>query len=162
MTEPEVTAADLWATGMSPDRHPVAVRPGPPRRAWARSPPTGLRTRPRTGRRVLVGGVVTHRQRPATAAGTVFVNLEDETGMLNVICSPPGVGPPPPGGPHLAGPAGRGRLERAEGVTNLVADRIEPLSLSVGAGQVPRLPLSAYLTSRLVISTVPITANATL
>src|SRR5205814_2365703 len=39
------------------------------------------------GTRVLVGGVVTHRQRPATAQGTTFLNLEDETGLLNVICS---------------------------------------------------------------------------
>ena len=39
------------------------------------------------GRRVLVGGVVTHWQRPATAGGTTFLNLEDETGMVNVICS---------------------------------------------------------------------------
>ncbi|WP_141974936.1 OB-fold nucleic acid binding domain-containing protein [Saccharothrix saharensis] len=37
---------------------------------------------------VLVGGVVTHRQRPPTAGGVTFLNLEDETGMANVICSP--------------------------------------------------------------------------
>ena len=36
---------------------------------------------------MLVGGLVTHRQRPATAGGVTFVNLEDETGMLNVTCS---------------------------------------------------------------------------
>jgi DNA polymerase III alpha subunit len=36
---------------------------------------------------VLVGGLVTHRQRPATAGGVTFINLEDETGMLNVIVS---------------------------------------------------------------------------
>ena len=39
------------------------------------------------GTRVLVAGVVTHRQRPATASGVIFINLEDETGMINVICS---------------------------------------------------------------------------
>ena len=32
------------------------------------------------GTRVTVGGIVTHRQRPATAQGTIFMNLEDETG----------------------------------------------------------------------------------
>src|SRR5262249_35682649 len=37
---------------------------------------------------VFVGGIVTHRQRPATAGGITFLNLEDETGMLNVTCSP--------------------------------------------------------------------------
>jgi len=79
--------------------------------------------------RVLVGGVVTHRQRPATASGTVFLNLEDETGLVNVICS--------------AGlwsryrriartsPAllVRGSLERVDGVINVVADKLEPLPL---------------------------------
>ena len=39
------------------------------------------------GSRVLVAGVVTHRQRPATANGVTFINLEDETGLVNVICS---------------------------------------------------------------------------
>jgi error-prone DNA polymerase len=36
---------------------------------------------------VLVGGVVTHRQRPATASGITFLNLEDETGLINVVVS---------------------------------------------------------------------------
>ena len=40
-----------------------------------------------SGRRVHVGGLVTHRQRPGTAMGVTFLNLEDETGMLNVVCS---------------------------------------------------------------------------
>jgi error-prone DNA polymerase len=39
------------------------------------------------GRRVEIGGVVTHRQRPATASGITFLNVEDETGLVNVICS---------------------------------------------------------------------------
>ena len=39
------------------------------------------------GTRVLVAGAVTHRQRPATAQGVTFMNLEDETGMVNVMCS---------------------------------------------------------------------------
>ena len=38
-----------------------------------------------SGSRVLVGGAVTHRQRPATAGGVTFLNIEDETGMVNVI-----------------------------------------------------------------------------
>ena len=80
--------------------------------------------------RVLVGGVVTHRQRPATASGTVFVNLEDETGLINVICSA-GLWER-----HRrvarAAPAllVRGRLERVEGVVNVVADRLEALPVA--------------------------------
>ncbi|MES1170272.1 MAG: OB-fold nucleic acid binding domain-containing protein, partial [Leifsonia sp.] len=83
------------------------------------------------GTRVLVAGVVTHRQRPATASGIIFINLEDETGMLNVVCSP---------GlwvrfRRVARTANalvvRGRLEVADGVTNLVAEHLAPLRLPV-------------------------------
>jgi error-prone DNA polymerase len=31
---------------------------------------------------------VTHRQRPATAQGVTFIKLEDETGMVNILCAP--------------------------------------------------------------------------
>jgi error-prone DNA polymerase len=82
------------------------------------------------GSRVLVAGVVTHRQRPATAQGTTFLNLEDETGLVNVICSK-GVW-----ARHRrvarSSPALliRGRLERAEGVITVVAERMEALPLA--------------------------------
>ena len=81
------------------------------------------------GSRVLVGGVVTHRQRPATAAGTTFLNLEDETGLVNVVVSK---------GCWVhhrrlvqTAPALliRGRLETAEGVTNVIAETMSLLPL---------------------------------
>ncbi|MGI9032405.1 MAG: error-prone DNA polymerase [Acidimicrobiales bacterium] len=131
MSEAEVAAADLWATGVSPDRHPVQFA-RTRLDALGAVAIAGLDHVP-DGRRVLVGGIVTHRQRPATARGTVFVNLEDETGMLNVIFAP-GVW-----GRHRrvarSAPAllVRGRLERAEGATNLVAEGIDALSLSMAA-----------------------------
>ena len=79
--------ADVWATGLSPETPPGPVRPGPARPRWARCrSPGSAGWRP--GSRIRVGGIVTHRQRPATAGGVTFLNLEDETGMLNVICSP--------------------------------------------------------------------------
>jgi error-prone DNA polymerase len=84
-----------------------------------------------SGRRVAVAGVVTHRQRPSTAQGTVFVNLEDETGMLNVICSPPVWARHRRTARSSPALVVRGRLERAEGVTNLVAERIDALPLPV-------------------------------
>jgi error-prone DNA polymerase len=40
------------------------------------------------GAKVTVAGVVTHRQRPGTAKGVVFLNLEDETGLINVLVRP--------------------------------------------------------------------------
>ena len=77
-----------------------------------------------------MAGVVTHRQRPATAQGTTFLNLEDETGLLNVVCSQ-GVW-----ARHrrVARASNalliRGRVEKVEGVINFIAERIEPLTLS--------------------------------
>lgn len=128
-------AADLWATGISVDDHPVAhVR--------AELAQRGVLTgdalkRAESGRRVEIGGVVTHRQRPATASGITFLNIEDETGMINVIASV-GVWQRYRRVAREA-PAMivRGILERSpEGVVNIVADRFE------------RLPIGAKHTSR--------------
>jgi error-prone DNA polymerase len=128
MSEPELAAADLWATGISADRHPVQFA-RPHLDQIGAVTVAGLAGVPH-GRRVAIGGIVTHRQRPATAQGTIFLNLEDETGMANVICSA-GVW-----ARHRrlarSSPAllVRGRLERAEGAINLVAERIEALALA--------------------------------
>ena len=123
--------ADLWATGLSPASHPVAhLRDGLRERGILSV--ADLSTA-ESGRRVQIAGVVTHRQRPATASGITFVNLEDETGMANVIC---GVGF---WGRHRRvmreAPAlvMRGMLERSpQGVINLLADGVEPLAMVPG------------------------------
>ena len=78
--ELEEVAADLWATGHLSRRPSDPPRPRRARRA--RGALLGAAARPRrAGRRIEVGGVVTHRQRPATASGITFLNLEDETGL---------------------------------------------------------------------------------
>jgi error-prone DNA polymerase len=125
----EQVVYDLWATGISPDDHPLQHVRDELRMRGALSVADLATTE--NGRRIEVGGVVTHRQRPATASGITFMNIEDETGILNVIC---GVGVwkryrrIAREAPALIV---RGMLERsAEGVTNLVADRFEPLPLS--------------------------------
>jgi error-prone DNA polymerase len=78
--------------------------------------------------KVLVAGTVTHRQRPMTARGVTFINLEDETGLINVVCSQ---------GcwvryRRIARSAGallvRGRLEIGDGgVVNIAAEHLAPL-----------------------------------
>ena len=84
-----------------------------------------------SGRRVLVGGIVTHRQRPGTAGGITFINLEDETGMLNVTCSP-GLWLRFRKVARLSNALlVRGRLESADGVINLNADRLDPLTVPI-------------------------------
>ncbi|MBF4563328.1 error-prone DNA polymerase [Microbacterium sp. VKM Ac-2870] len=126
----DVLAADLWATGISTDDHPLTHYRAP---LDARGVLTSreLRTH-EVGRRVEVAGLVTHRQRPATASGITFINLEDEHGLVNVICSK-GVWDRYRrvlrDAPALIA---RGMLERSvEGVTNLVADAFEDLRVSV-------------------------------
>jgi error-prone DNA polymerase len=119
--------ADLWATGVSPEGHPTRfVRHLLDDLGVATS--AGL-TGYDHGSRVTVAGVVTHRQRPATAAGITFLNLEDETGLLNIVVSKGCWA-------HhrrvvRTAPAllVRGRLERVDGVTNVLAERIEALPI---------------------------------
>ncbi|MCS5720390.1 error-prone DNA polymerase [Herbiconiux sp. CPCC 203407] len=125
----EQVVYDLWATGISPEGHPLQHVRAQLRQRGALSVADLATAEP--GRRIEVGGVVTHRQRPATASGITFMNIEDETGLLNVIC---GVGVwtryrrVARESPALIV---RGLLERTkEGITNLVADRFEPLTLS--------------------------------
>ncbi len=104
MTEPEQLIADMWATGMTTDVYPTALIRAPPRRARHRHRAPGCATLDdRT--RVTVGGVVTHRQRPATARGVTFLNLEDETGMVNVIVDEVGLAAAPAGRPRVRRPA---------------------------------------------------------
>jgi error-prone DNA polymerase len=78
-------------------------------------------------RRMKVAGMVTHRQRPGTAGGVTFLNLEDETGMLNVICTEVLWKRYRRIARNTAGMIIRGTVEHSDGVTNLVADRLERL-----------------------------------
>ena len=128
MTEQEVAVADLWATGVAPDGHPTKFVRATLDRLGALSA-VGLHAGTH-GSRVVVGGVVTHRQRPATAQGVTFINLEDETGLINVVCSKgcwARYRRVARGAPALLV---RGRLEKVDGVVNVVAERIEPLPVA--------------------------------
>jgi error-prone DNA polymerase len=128
MSPVELGAADLWATGLSADSHPVQFA-RERLDALGAVPADGLAA-VAPGTRVLVGGVVTHRQRPATAGGTTFLNLEDETGLINVICSKGVWARYRRVGRAAAALLVRGRLEAAEGVVNVIADQLRPLPLA--------------------------------
>ncbi len=131
MTELELAAADVWATGISPDSYPTQFL-REDLEAIGVVPADQLLSVP-DGTRVLVAGAVTHRQRPATAQGVTFVNLEDETGMVNVLCSP-GVW-----ARHrrLAQTASalliRGQVQNASGAVTVVADRMGKLEMRVSS-----------------------------
>ncbi len=85
MTPAEETLADQWATSTY-GTHPVAhIRAALDKHQVLTA--TSVKTAT-DGTRAAVGGLVTHRQQPPTARGVVFLSLEDETGMVNVICPP--------------------------------------------------------------------------
>jgi error-prone DNA polymerase len=86
MTEPERLVADYAGTGLTIGRHPMALRREElAMRGVLRA--IDLR-RARQGRVVRVAGMVITRQRPGTAKGFVFLTLEDETGVANIIVRP--------------------------------------------------------------------------
>jgi error-prone DNA polymerase len=86
MTESERIVADYAGTGLTLGRHPMALRRDElATRGVMRA--IDLRAA-REGRRVRVAGMVITRQRPGTAKGFVFLTLEDETGIANIIVRP--------------------------------------------------------------------------
>ncbi len=98
---------------------------------WPRPPaclPAARLDDPPDGARIAVAGLVILRQRPGTAKGVIFITLEDETGVVNVI-----VWPKVHERFRRAVIAGRllrvtGRLQRAHSVTHVIAERIEDIS----------------------------------
>jgi len=127
MSEREQASADLWATGVAYDGHPTRfLRPDLDELGVVTA--MGLRE-VEPGSKVLVAGVVTHRQRPATAGGTTFINLEDETGLVNVVCSKGCWSRYRRVARSAPAMLIRGRLERAEGVINVVAEKLDPLPI---------------------------------
>jgi error-prone DNA polymerase len=125
MTPSEALVADYEGTGLSLGPHPMAFHRARLRRLGvARA--ADLRGM-RHGAPVRVAGAVVVRQRPGTAKGFVFLNLEDESGLVNVVV-------PPSlfrrcrltlvGEPFLWV---EGALEHREGVISVRAGRLHPL-----------------------------------
>ena len=98
---------------------------------WPRPPaclPHGMLDLPPNGARIAVAGLVLVRQRPGTAKGVIFITLEDETGISNII-----VWRKMYERFRRAVIAGRalkvtGRVQRESGVTHVVAEEIEDIS----------------------------------
>ena len=86
MSRREEVHADFEVTGLSPDAHPVSFL----RDALAAQGILAISdlTRLHDGITTRVGGLIIGRQHPQTAKGFVFLSLEDETGILNIIVSP--------------------------------------------------------------------------
>jgi error-prone DNA polymerase len=86
MTTEERLVADYSGTGLTVGRHPMAYRREDFRRQRILSA-QDLQIHP-DGAYVRAGGCVIARQRPGTAKGFIFLSMEDETGILNVIVEP--------------------------------------------------------------------------
>jgi error-prone DNA polymerase len=117
--------ADYASTGIAIAEHPMAlIRPGLDEGLVTSRDLGGLAN----GAFVRVPGMVVARQRPATANGVVFMLLEDEVGTVNIVV------PPPVYVRHrLAVRTSSfarvdGKLERRDGVMNVVARSIHPLA----------------------------------
>ncbi len=129
MAPVEEAVADLWATGISPDGHPTQF-------IRQQLDELGVLAAnqlhgPEPDSRVHVAGVVTHRQRPQTAQGVTFLNLEDETGLINVVVSKGCWQRFRTVARQAPALLVRGRLERSEGVVNVVAEHLDPLPMPV-------------------------------
>jgi error-prone DNA polymerase len=125
MTTAEELLADYAVSGLSPRYHPIGlVRPRLPPSV---APSTRL-GRLRSGAAARVAGMIVCRQRPPTAKGFVFLTLEDEYGLMNVIVRP--------------GVYARDRrtingeglvlvdaaVQHQQGVLNLMARQVQPLT----------------------------------
>ncbi|KRA51162.1 DNA polymerase [Pseudoxanthomonas sp. Root65] len=126
----EDVTSDYRATGLTLGAHPLSLLRERLRRQRVVDS-RQLRALPH-GRGALAAGIVTQRQRPATAKGTIFITLEDEHGMVNVVVWS-----------HVAlrdrkallGArllAVRGRWEQVDGVAHLIARRLEDFSHLLG------------------------------
>jgi DNA polymerase III alpha subunit len=133
MNPPERLMADYAGTSLTIGPHPLALRRAElALRGVLRASDL---PRARHGRRVRVAGAVITRQRPGTAKGFVFLTLEDETGIANIIVRPDLFTEQKRaivGEPYLLV---EGTLQIQEGVTSIKADRVIGLS---GGGPEPQ------------------------
>jgi error-prone DNA polymerase len=120
----EIIEADLWSTGISLT-HPVSLLRDQLTEDDVLPISDALSLRVNRAS-IKVAGIVTHRQRPETAHGVRFFNLEDETGIMNVILLPAVWEENYEIARKAVGVVITGTLEFNDGVTNLVARRLQP------------------------------------
>ena len=129
-TEGDDIVADYRSTGLTLGRHPLAllrtrlerlhVSTAADLKQWA------------SGRKVRIAGIVTHRQRPETASGVVFMSLEDETGISNLIVWPSIQATQRSAvfDAHLM--IVQGQLQSESGVINVIAEKVRDYSHWLG------------------------------
>jgi error-prone DNA polymerase len=133
MTPKERLFADFHGTGLTVGPHPLAqYRPELAQQGIV--PASNLRALP-DGKGVCVVGAVIVRQRPGTAKGFVFLSLEDETGIANIIITPQLFERDHTVVVHHSFLLIRGTLQNQDGVVSVKAGRIEPFKLATAEVQ---------------------------
>ncbi len=129
MNEGEALISDYQSMGLSPQRHPFELlRDELTERGVLAAQQVGAE---HCGEVICVAGIVTHRQRPHTARGIIFLSLEDETGIVNISCSPD------MWNAHKGIALGskaleiRGRVEYGDGAVSITAHRMKAIALPV-------------------------------
>lgn len=135
MTELETMSADYATLGLSTGKHPMTFY-----RTWAKERQISACldvTKGHDGKEITVAGGVICRQRPSTAKGFVFITLEDETGMANVVIRPFIFDKYRKVLLNHSFIAVTGKLQLHEGVANVIADYIEELPTLKGNPLIP-------------------------
>jgi error-prone DNA polymerase len=152
MTDWERMIADYDVLGLSARYHPLALlRPILSDGLARASELEGLRD----GSVVRLGGLVVCRQRPGTAKGMLFMLLEDETGLVNVIVHPPLYEKRRAvirGAPFQII---TGRLQLREDTVNIIASDIQPIERPSARGPVVTQPISELLAQAERLGTLP-------
>jgi error-prone DNA polymerase len=131
-TAAEEVSADFATTGLSARGHPMSVLRPALGAGRIRTTRELLRLPDRAP--VEVAGLVIVRQRPETAKGIVFLSLEDETGIANLVVTAEVYArcrTVVRGAPYLLA---RGRLERSGAVVNVRVESVAPLALAPPVG----------------------------
>jgi error-prone DNA polymerase len=153
-TPDEVVVEDYDATGMCLTAHPIGLlrpeldalgaKPGRQRAEWPQQGQSRmtrglsivrnaiLKTIP-ARRRVAVAGLVTCRQHPSTARGTVFITLEDETAAANLIVRPQVWEQNRTAGRSSLALIAEGVVERQGAVVHIMVTRLHDLSSLLGS-----------------------------
>ena len=136
----EEVSADYSSTGIALGAHPLALM----REGLTDSVTSEELERLPDGSEVQVAGLVIARQRPATAHGVVFMLLEDELGVVNLVVLPPAYARHRLAVRTASFVRASGKLERREGVINVVAARVHSLATpDQRAAQVRRIEPAA-------------------
>ncbi|MGA1399677.1 MAG: error-prone DNA polymerase [Phycisphaerales bacterium] len=127
-------ALDYGATGLSLRDHPIAcLRPLLEARGVLANAALADEAITEDGERIVVAGLVLCRQRPSTAKGTVFITLEDETGIANLVIRPKAWERGRRAGRHATVLSAEGKLQRREGTIAVIVTRLEDLTGTLGS-----------------------------